>query len=223
MLIECGCERRVDAARLPWLRARRRDSTGDSGAAHAGERRARRATDVDTTRLAEKPCRAWTTGIVAIPMDVADESSVQQAFATAAHMRQARHPGEQRQSSVCPTVNGPSRPCRSLAADAGREPDGRVPRRPQRDPANESRTLGSHRQSFVARRPHAQCWPLELWRVRVSSFSRVLAGEVGPRRIAVNCVAPSRVPTAMTLALAVGTGAFRAQRLGNGVGRLGTP
>jgi NAD(P)-dependent dehydrogenase (short-subunit alcohol dehydrogenase family) len=54
-------------------------------------------------------------------------------------------------------------------------------------------------------------------------FSRVLAGEVGGDGITVNCVAPSRVPTAMTLALADSTGAFERNVSETAVGRLGTP
>lgn len=38
-----------------------------------------------------------------------------------------------------------------------------------------------------------------------------------------NCVAPSRVPTAMTLALADSTGAFERNVSETAVGRLGTP
>jgi 3-oxoacyl-[acyl-carrier protein] reductase len=54
-------------------------------------------------------------------------------------------------------------------------------------------------------------------------FSRVLAGEVGRHGITVNCVAPSRIPTAMTLTLADTASAFERNIAETAVGRLGTP
>jgi 3-oxoacyl-[acyl-carrier protein] reductase len=53
-------------------------------------------------------------------------------------------------------------------------------------------------------------------------FSRVLAGEVGRDGITVNCVAPSRVPTAMTAALADSAAAFERNVAETAVGRLAT-
>jgi NAD(P)-dependent dehydrogenase (short-subunit alcohol dehydrogenase family) len=54
-------------------------------------------------------------------------------------------------------------------------------------------------------------------------FSRVLAGEVGRHGITVNCVAPSRIPTAMTLTLVDSASAFERNIAETAVGRLGTP
>lgn len=55
------------------------------------------------------------------------------------------------------------------------------------------------------------------------AFSRVMAGEVGRSGITVNCVAPSRVMTAMTLALAVGKDYFEKNIAESAVGRLAEP
>ncbi|MGH8799530.1 MAG: SDR family NAD(P)-dependent oxidoreductase [Casimicrobiaceae bacterium] len=54
-------------------------------------------------------------------------------------------------------------------------------------------------------------------------FSRVLAGEVGRDGITVNCVAPSRVATAMTLALADSSAFFDRNIEETAVGRLAEP
>jgi NAD(P)-dependent dehydrogenase (short-subunit alcohol dehydrogenase family) len=54
-------------------------------------------------------------------------------------------------------------------------------------------------------------------------FSRVLAGEVGRAGITVNCIAPSRVPTAMTLALAGSKEFFDRNVAETAVGRLAEP
>ena len=54
-------------------------------------------------------------------------------------------------------------------------------------------------------------------------FSRVLAGEVGRDGITVNCVAPSRIPTAMTHSLADSAGAFERNIAETAIGRLVTP
>jgi 3-oxoacyl-[acyl-carrier protein] reductase len=54
-------------------------------------------------------------------------------------------------------------------------------------------------------------------------FSRVLAGEVGRDGITVNCVAPSRVVTAMTLALADSNAFFERNIAETAVGRLAEP
>jgi 3-oxoacyl-[acyl-carrier protein] reductase len=54
-------------------------------------------------------------------------------------------------------------------------------------------------------------------------FSRVLAGEVGHFGITVNCVAPSRVATAMTHSLRDSAAAFERNIAETAVGRLATP
>ena len=54
-------------------------------------------------------------------------------------------------------------------------------------------------------------------------FSRVLAGEVGRDGITVNCIAPSRVATAMTLALANSKEFFERNIAETAVGRLAEP
>lgn len=54
-------------------------------------------------------------------------------------------------------------------------------------------------------------------------FSRVLAGEVGRDGITVNCVAPSRVATAMTLAMAGSAEFFDRNIAETAVGRLAEP
>ena len=54
-------------------------------------------------------------------------------------------------------------------------------------------------------------------------FSRVLAGEVGRDGITVNCIAPSRVATAMTLALAGSKEFFERNIAETAVGRLAQP
>lgn len=53
-------------------------------------------------------------------------------------------------------------------------------------------------------------------------FSRVLASELGADGITVNCVAPSKVVTEMTLALDDSAGRFAANIAETAVGRLGT-
>ncbi len=55
------------------------------------------------------------------------------------------------------------------------------------------------------------------------AFSRVMAGEVGRSGITVNCVAPSRIVTAMTLAVAVGKDYFEKNVAETAVGRLAEP
>jgi 3-oxoacyl-[acyl-carrier protein] reductase len=54
-------------------------------------------------------------------------------------------------------------------------------------------------------------------------FSRVLAGEVGRDGITVNCIAPSRIATAMTLSMADSAAAFERNIAETAVGRLGVP
>jgi 3-oxoacyl-[acyl-carrier protein] reductase len=57
----------------------------------------------------------------------------------------------------------------------------------------------------------------------VIGFSRVMAGELGRDGITVNCVAPSRIPTAMTLASPTSKDAFERNIAETAVGRLATP
>src|SRR5581483_9684421 len=58
----------------------------------------------------------------------------------------------------------------------------------------------------------------------VIGFSRVLAGEVGLDGITVNCIAPSRVMTAMTLAVAAGSKDYFERNIAEtAVGRLAEP
>lgn len=57
----------------------------------------------------------------------------------------------------------------------------------------------------------------------VIGFSRVLAGEVGRDGITVNCIAPSRVATAMTLALSDSAAYFEKNIAETAVGRLAEP
>jgi NAD(P)-dependent dehydrogenase (short-subunit alcohol dehydrogenase family) len=57
----------------------------------------------------------------------------------------------------------------------------------------------------------------------VIGFSRVMAGELGRDGITVNCVAPSRIPTAMTLASPTSKEAFDRNIAETAVGRLATP
>lgn len=54
-------------------------------------------------------------------------------------------------------------------------------------------------------------------------FSRVLAGEVGRDGITVNCIAPSRIVTAMTLAATGSAEAFERNMAETAVGRLAEP
>ena len=189
-------------------------------------------TDVDTTRLAESHAELADRypGIVAIPMDVADESSVQQAFATVA--------------STCGRLD-------ILVNNAGviGLSDGERPLVETMPLALWQRTLDVNLTgAFLASRSAIPLMKAGRWGriVNISSragrtrtgvghsnygaskagligFSRVLAGEVGGDGITVNCVAPSRVPTAMTLALADSTGAFERNVSETAVGRLGTP
>lgn len=55
------------------------------------------------------------------------------------------------------------------------------------------------------------------------AFSRVMAGEVGRDGITVNCVAPSRVMTAMTMAVSAGKDYFEKNIADTAVGRLAEP
>jgi NAD(P)-dependent dehydrogenase (short-subunit alcohol dehydrogenase family) len=57
----------------------------------------------------------------------------------------------------------------------------------------------------------------------VIGFSRVMAGELGRDGITVNCIAPSRIPTAMTLASPTSKEAFERNIAETAVGRLATP
>lgn len=57
----------------------------------------------------------------------------------------------------------------------------------------------------------------------VIGFSRVLAGEVGRDGITVNCIAPSRVATPMTLAMADSKAFFEKNIAETAVGRLAEP
>jgi 3-oxoacyl-[acyl-carrier protein] reductase len=79
--------------------------------------------------------------------------------------------------------------------------------------------------SQVARgRPGANRSDYTASKVGVVGFSRVLADEVGRDGITVNCVAPSRIKTAMTLATSAGNEQyFQEGAAATAVGRLGEP